>query len=127
MSGLKEQTCLKQTVMRFIEECRLKGREKQKNLEQRVQRWPITSTADKEVTVILADAQKQSEIMKGEGDGERNKIFADAFGQDPEFFAFYRAMQAYEKALIGGETSLILSPDSEFFKFFGNIKPEIQQ
>ena len=86
----------------------------------------ITSTADKEVTVILADAQKQSEIMKGEGDGQRNKIFADAFGQDPEFFAFYRAMQAYEKALIGGETSLILSPDSEFFKFFGNIKPEIQ-
>ena len=83
----------------------------------------ITSTADKEVTVILADAQKKSEIMKGEGDGQRNKIFADAFGQDPQFFAFYRAMQAYEKALIGGETSLILSPDSEFFKFFGNIKP----
>ena len=84
----------------------------------------ITSTADKEVTVILANAQKQSEIMKGEGDGKRNKIFAEAFGQDPEFFAFYRAMQAYEKALIGGETSLILSPDSEFFKFFGNIKPK---
>jgi len=82
----------------------------------------ITSTADKEVTVILAEAEKQSQIMKGEGDGQRNKIFADAFGRDPEFFAFYRAMQAYEKALIGGETSLILSPDSEFFKFFGNIK-----
>ncbi len=82
----------------------------------------ITSTADKEVTVILADAQKKSEIMKGEGDGRRNKIFADAFGQDPQFFAFYRAMQAYEKALIGGETSLVLSPDSEFFKFFGKIK-----
>jgi len=82
----------------------------------------ITSTADKKVTVILADAEKKSEIMKGEGDGQRNKIFADAFGQDPKFFAFYRAMQAYEKALIGGETSLILSPDSEFFKFFGNIK-----
>ena len=84
----------------------------------------ITSTADKEVTVILAEAEKQSQIMKGEGDGLRNKIFADAFGKDPEFFAFYRAMQAYEKALIGGETSLILSPDSEFFKFFGNIKPK---
>jgi len=56
----------------------------------------ITSTADKEVTVILANANKQSEIMKGEGDGIRNKIFADAFGQDPEFFSFYRAMQAYE-------------------------------
>ncbi len=80
----------------------------------------ITSTADKEVTVILANANKQSEIMKGEGDGIRNKIFADAFGQDPEFFSFYRAMQAYETALIGGETSMILSPDSDFFKFFGS-------
>ena len=79
----------------------------------------ITSTADKEVTVLLANAKKQSEIMKGEGDGQRNKIFANAFGKDPEFFSFYRAMQAYEKALIGGDTSLILSPDSDFFKFFG--------
>ena len=80
----------------------------------------ITSTADKEVTVLLANAKKQSEIMKGEGDGQRNKIFANAFGKDPEFFSFYRAMQAYETALIGGDTSLILSPDSDFFKFFGN-------
>ena len=80
----------------------------------------ITSTADKEVTVLIANAKKQSEIMKGEGDGQRNKIFADAFGRDPDFFSFYRAMQAYEKALIGGETSLILSPDSDFFKFFVN-------
>ncbi len=80
----------------------------------------ITSTADKEVTVILATANKQSEIMKGEGDGKRNKIFAQAFGRDPQFFGFYRAMQSYEKALIGGDTSLILSPDSDFFKFFGN-------
>ena len=87
----------------------------------------ITSTADKEVTVILANANKASEIMKGEGDGQRNKIFADAFGRDPEFFKFYRAMQAYERALIGGETSLILSPDSEFFKYFGNIKPNTNQ
>mgnify|MGYP001369814630 CR=1 FL=1 len=80
----------------------------------------ITSTADKEVTVLLANAKKQSEIMKGEGDGQRNKIFAEAFGKDPDFFSFYRAMQAYEKALIGGDTSLILSPDSDFFKFFGS-------
>ena len=79
----------------------------------------ITSTADKEVTVILANANKQSEIMRGEGDGKRNKIFADAFGRDPQFFSFYRAMQSYEKALIGGDTSMILSPDSDFFKFFG--------
>ncbi len=87
----------------------------------------ITANADKEVTVILANAEKSSQILKGEGDGKRNKIFADAFGKDPEFFAFYRAMQAYEKALIGGETSLILSPDSEFFKFFGNIKQKTNQ
>jgi|TARA_B100002052_G_scaffold171956_1_gene156550 membrane protease subunit HflC len=86
----------------------------------------ITANADKEVTVILANAEKSSQILKGEGDGKRNKIFADAFGRDPEFFAFYRAMQAYEKALIGGETSLILSPDSEFFKFFGNINQNQQ-
>ena len=79
----------------------------------------ITSTADKEVTVILADAQKQSEIMKGEGDGQRNKIFANAFGKDPRFFSFYRSMQSYEKSLIGKDTSLILSPDSDFFKYFG--------
>jgi membrane protease subunit HflC len=84
----------------------------------------ITSTADKDVTVLLANANKESQIMKGEGDGQRNKIFADAFGKDPQFFSFYRAMQAYETALIGGQTSLILSPDSEFFKFFGNIKPK---
>jgi modulator of FtsH protease HflC len=79
----------------------------------------IRSTADKEVTIILAEANKKSEILKGEGDAKRNKIFADAFGRDPNFFSFYRAMQSYEKSLIGGQTSLILSPDSEFFRFFG--------
>ena len=79
----------------------------------------VRSTADKEVTIILAEANKKSEILKGEGDGKRNKIFAEALGKDPDFFSFYRAMQSYEKSLIGGETSLILSPDSEFFRFFG--------
>ena len=84
----------------------------------------IRSTADKDVTVLVANANKKSEIMKGEGDGQRNKIFANAFGRDPQFFAFYRAMQAYETALIGGDTSMVLSPDSEFFKFFGKaMKP----
>jgi len=70
--------------------------------------------------VMLFKFSSKSEIMIGEGDGQRNKIFAEAFGIDPEFFSFYRAMQAYEKALIGGDTSLILSPDSDFFKFFGS-------
>jgi membrane protease subunit HflC len=79
----------------------------------------IRSTADKEVTIILAEANKKSQVLKGEGDGERNKIFAEAFGRDPDFFSFYRSMQSYEKSLIGKDTSLILSPDSDFFKFFG--------
>ena len=79
----------------------------------------VRSTADKEVTIILAEANKKSQILKGEGDGLRNKIFADAFGKDPTFFSFYRSMQSYEKALIGKDTSLILSPDSDFFKYFG--------
>ena len=91
---------------------------------QKVERLKMHE-ADKDVTVLLANANKKSEIMKGEGDGQRNKIFASAFGRDPQFFAFYRAMQAYETALIGGETSLVLSPDSEFFKFFGkSISPK---
>ena len=90
-----------------------------KELSARCGNSYIRSTADKEVTVILANAKKKSEIMKGEGDGQRNKIFANAFGRDPSFFSFYRAMQSYEKSLIGGDTSLILSPDSDFFKFFG--------
>jgi membrane protease subunit HflC len=80
----------------------------------------IKSTADKETAIILAEARKKAQILRGEGDGQRNKIFADAFGRDPEFFSFYRAMQSYEKSLISGsETSLVLSPDSEFFRYFG--------
>ena len=80
----------------------------------------IKSKADKEVTILLAEARKASQILRGEGDGQRNKIFAEAFGRDPEFFSFYRAMQSYEKSLLGGgDTSLVLSPDSEFFRYFG--------
>ena len=80
----------------------------------------IKSKADKEVAIIIAEARKTAQITRGEGDGLRNKIFADAFGRDPESFSFYRAMQSYEKSLISGsETSLVLSPDSEFFRYFG--------
>ena len=80
----------------------------------------IKSKADKEVAIIIAEARQTAQITRGEGDGLRNKIFADAFGRDPEFFSFYRAMQSYEKSLISGsETSLVLSPDSEFFRYFG--------
>ena len=80
----------------------------------------IRSTADKEVTIIKAQAEKQSNIVRGEGDGMANKVFAEAFGKDPEFFAFYRAMQAYAEGLKSSDTTMILSPDSEFFKYFSD-------
>ena len=78
----------------------------------------IRSRADRDATVLVAEANRDSEIIRGDGDAERNKIFAEAFGADPEFFAFYRSMQAYEAGLRSGDTSLVLSPDSSFFRFF---------
>lgn len=76
----------------------------------------IRSQADKERTILLADAKKTAETTRGEGDGLAGKIFADAFGQDQDFYQFYRTMQAYKKTLMGKDTTMILSPDSEFFK-----------
>ncbi|MBL8789546.1 MAG: protease modulator HflC [Rhizobiales bacterium] len=66
-----------------------------------------------------ADARRRAEVIRGEGDAERNRIFAEAFQQDPDFFAFYRSLQAYSKALANKDTTLILNPDSEFFRYFG--------
>jgi membrane protease subunit HflC len=78
----------------------------------------IKSTADKEVTVLIANANRDSERMRGEGDGERNRIYADSFSRDRDFFGFYRSMQAYEEALKGGHTRIVVSPNSEFFRYF---------
>jgi membrane protease subunit HflC len=86
----------------------------------------IKSTADKEVTVLLANANRDSERMRGDGDAERNRIYADAFTKDRDFFGFYRSMQAYEESLKGGHTRIVLSPNSEFFRYFnggGAAKP----
>jgi len=80
----------------------------------------IRSRADRDVTVLLAEAQRDAERIRGEGDAERNRIFAEAFGQDPGFFDFYRSMQAYRAGLKGDNTTVILSPDSEFFRYFGS-------
>lgn len=79
----------------------------------------IKSTADREATVIAAEATRESEILRGQGEGTRTEILNKAFGQDEEFFDFYRSMQAYEAALGGKSTYMVLSPDSEFFRFFG--------
>ncbi len=80
----------------------------------------ITANADRERTILLADAQKSSQITRGEGDALRNKIFADAYRQDAEFFTFYRSLQAYRTALQSGDTTMVLSPNSDFFSYFGN-------
>ena len=81
----------------------------------------IRSRADRERVVLLAEAERESQILRGEGDAEANRISREAYGRDTEFYAFYRAMQAYRQALGDGDTSMVLSPDSEFFRFFGEI------
>jgi membrane protease subunit HflC len=78
----------------------------------------IRAKADREVVETVATAQRQSEILRGEGEAQRNATFAAAFQKDPEFFEFYRSMNAYVAALNGQGTMMVLSPDSEFFKFF---------
>ena len=80
----------------------------------------IRSRADREVTVLVAEATSKSEQIRGEGDATRNQIFADAFNQDPDFFAFYRSMQAYEASLKAGDTRLLLKPDTNFFRYFND-------
>ena len=80
----------------------------------------IRSKADREATVIIADANSTAEQTRGVGDAERNRLFAEAYGRDPEFFAFYRSMTAYETGLRSNDTRFLLRPDSEFFRFFAN-------
>ncbi|MEJ0077784.1 MAG: protease modulator HflC [Alphaproteobacteria bacterium] len=80
----------------------------------------IQARADRDVTVLLADAQSKGEQTRGEGDAERNRIFAEAFQRDPDFFAFYRSMQAYETGLRANDTRLVIKPDSDFFRYFAD-------
>jgi membrane protease subunit HflC len=78
----------------------------------------IRARADRDSTIIVAEAQRRADEIRGEGEGERNRVFAEAFGKDPEFFVFYRSMQAYEASIKPGDTRMVLSPDSPFFRFF---------
>jgi membrane protease subunit HflC len=80
----------------------------------------IRAKADRDVTVIVADANQQSEQIRGQGDATRNHIFADAYTRDPDFFEFYRSMQAYERSMEHGNTHFVLKPDSDFFRYFGD-------
>ncbi|MBI1203814.1 MAG: protease modulator HflC [Rhodopseudomonas sp.] len=87
----------------------------------------IRSKADRQVTVLIADATSKSEQIRGEGDAIRNQIFADAFNKDPDFFAFYRSMQAYEASLKAGDTRLLLKPDTNFFRYFNDPSGKLEQ
>ncbi|HWB47252.1 MAG TPA: protease modulator HflC [Hyphomicrobiaceae bacterium] len=80
----------------------------------------IKADADRQVTIIKADAMRDGERLRGDGDAERNRIYAEAYSRDPDFFAFYRSMQAYEHGLKSTDTRLLLSPDSTFFNFFNS-------
>jgi len=79
----------------------------------------IKADADRQRIEILAEAQKQAQILRGQGDADSIKIYADAFGKDKDFFAFYRSLEAYRNALSGSDTTFLLSPDSDFFRYFG--------
>jgi membrane protease subunit HflC len=80
----------------------------------------IRADADRQRTITLADARRQSEILRGDGDATRTKVLAEAANRDPEFFAFYRSLQAYSQALQNSDTTMVLSPDSEFFRYFAD-------
>jgi modulator of FtsH protease HflC len=80
----------------------------------------IRAKADRDVTVLLAEANSHAEQIRGQGDSERNRIFADAYTRDPDFFAFYRSMQAYDRSMLRGDTHMVLKPDSDFFRFFSD-------
>ncbi len=80
----------------------------------------LTAVADRQAIEFIATANKEAEITRGEGDAERNRIFAEAYNRDVEFFEFYRSLQAYRESVGGEDTSLVLSPDSEFFRYFGD-------
>jgi membrane protease subunit HflC len=83
----------------------------------------IKAEADRKVTVTIAQAQQEAEQIRGAGDAERNRIFAESYGKDPDFFAFYRSMQAYETGLKAGDSRIVLSPKSDFFRYFGTPTP----
>lgn len=117
---VSQQTYARMKAERLAEAARLRAKG-QENAQA------IRARADREAVEIIAQAQKESDILRGEGDAERSAIYAKAYDQDPSFFAFYRSMQAYSQALDDSGTTMVLSPDSEFFRYFtnstGNGKP----
>lgn len=119
---VSQQTFDRMTAERLAEAERIRARGR-----ENAQR--IRAVADRQVVEIVSEARRESEILRGEGDAERNRVFADAFTRDPEFFEFYRSMIAYQRALAqqeGGDTTMVLSPNSEFFEFFESAQGNSQ-
>jgi modulator of FtsH protease HflC len=108
---VSQQTFERMQAERLAEAAELRARGTEQALR-------IRAEADREAVVTVAEANRDAQIMRGEGDAERNRIFAEAFGQDQEFFEFYRSMAAYETAINGRTSTLVLRPDSEFFRYF---------
>lgn len=115
MDEVLKNTYERMSSERIAEAKDLRGRGEARKIE-------IMAQADRAYTEKLADARRQSEIIRGEGEGERNRTFAEAFQKDPEFFDFYRSMQAYVKSLSDSGTTMVLKPDSDFFKYLGMDK-----
>ena len=110
---VSEQTYNRMRAERQAEAALLRGRGEE-------QKQSIQAIADRQKVELLAQAQRDADILRGEGDAQRNRIFADAYNADPEFFQFYRSMQSYRTALGSNGTTMVLSPDSEFFQYFGS-------
>jgi modulator of FtsH protease HflC len=119
MKEVLEATYERMKSERQAEAQNLRGRGEALNTQMKAE-------ADRKVLEIVSEGQRQAEIIRGEGEAERASVFAAAFQKDPEFYGFYRSMQAYSKSLAGGGTSLILNPNSEFFKYFGTQKDSAQ-
>jgi membrane protease subunit HflC len=113
LAEVSTQTFERMKAERLAEAAQIRARGTQASIR-------IKAEADREATVTVAEAQRDADILRGEGDAERNRIFADAYQRDPDFFQFYRSMKAYETGLEGNGTTMVLSPDSEFFKYFGD-------
>ncbi|MBF9051350.1 protease modulator HflC [Roseobacter sp. HKCCD9010] len=111
------QQNLQATFSRMEAERQREATDERARGEEAAQR--VRAQADRTVVELVSDANREAEIIRGEADAERNRIFAEAFGQDAEFFEFYRSMTAYERALRQQNSTMVISPDSEFFEYLG--------
>nr|WP_316656932.1 protease modulator HflC [uncultured Gellertiella sp.] len=110
---VSQQTYDRMTAERLAEAELIRARGKEEGQRRQAK-------ADRQVVELIADAARDAEILRGEGDAERNRIFGEAFSKDPAFFEFYRSMKAYEASLASGDSTLVVAPNSEFFRFFNN-------